>query len=154
MSSRVWMVLSDCQFVWRWYVMLKGRCVPKASCRLIQNLDVNMESLSDPIDTGMSWSLITSCTYSLVNRSKEYVDLIVRKCANLVNWFTITQTKLLLCGLLGKLETKSMVIFFHFYSRMGSGCNSPAGRLCSIFTCWHTKHHSTYSATSFFMPIH
>ena len=63
-SSRVWMVLSDWPSVWGWNVVLKFNFVPIACCKLGHNLDVNLGSRSDIIETGTPWSLITSFTYN------------------------------------------------------------------------------------------
>jgi hypothetical protein len=52
----------------------------------------------------------------------------------------------------GNLVMKSMEMVSHFHSRIGRGCNNPAGCQCFALTCWHCMHLSKYLAMSFFNP--
>ena len=51
----------------------------------------------------------------------------------------------------GRHVIKSILIVSHFYSGMGSGCNSPNGCWYSALTCWHSMQQAKYYATYFFM---
>ncbi|MFS7994643.1 hypothetical protein Hanom_Chr12g01108441 [Helianthus anomalus] len=42
----------------------------------------------------------------------------------------------------------------HFHTGISNCCSSPEGFWCSVFTCEQVKHLDTYSAISFFIPIH
>jgi hypothetical protein len=50
----------------------------------------------------------------------------------------------------GNPVMKSMEMVSHFHSRIGRGCNNPAGCRCSSFIYWHSMHLARYSAMSFF----
>ena len=78
-SSRVWMVLSDWPSVWGWNVVLRFNFIPNACCKLGHNLDVNLGSRSDIIDTSTPWSLMTLCIYNFVNLSTKSVIFICKK---------------------------------------------------------------------------
>ena len=154
MSSKIWIVRSDCPSVWGWNEVLNFRCVPKLSCRLCQYCNLNLESLSDTILAGTPCRRTTSCMYPSAKDSVDCPTLNGMKWADLVDRSTITQTALFPYGLRGKAVTKSMVILSHFHTGIGNGCKSPAGFWCSALTCWHIKHRDTYRAISRFIPFH
>ena len=154
MSSKIWMVRSDCPPVYGWKVVLNFNEVPSVVWRLTQNREVNLGSLSLTIDTGTPWSLMISTTYNLAYLSVEYVTLTGRKCADLVNQSIITQIESKPRVHLGNPTTKSMVMCSHFYTEIGRLCNKPVGLWCSILTYWQVKHLATNSAISFFIPFH
>ena len=76
------------------------------------------------------------------------------KWASFVSLSMITHIKSWFCCDLGKPITKSIVIYSHFHSGIGSGCRSPEGFWCSTLTCWQVKHFDTYSSTSRFILSH
>ena len=74
------------------------------------------------------------------------------KWALLVSLSTTTQIPVLPFLYLGNPSTKSIETLSHFHCGTSNGCSNPPGFFCSAFTCWHTKHLATYSATSLFTP--
>ncbi|KAL9995647.1 hypothetical protein Hdeb2414_s0007g00238111 [Helianthus debilis subsp. tardiflorus] len=42
----------------------------------------------------------------------------------------------------------------HFHTGISNCCSSPEGFWCSALTCEQVRHLDTYSAISFFIPIH
>jgi len=117
-------------FVWGWNVVLRFTSVPKARYKSDHNLDVNLGSRSDTIDTGTPWSLITSFTYNLANLSMKYVIYMGKNKVKFVTRSTITLLPL------GNPITKSMIMSFHFHSGISNGCNFSTYLWYSIFTCW------------------
>ena len=83
-----------------------------------------------------------------------YVVLTDRKWADLLSLSTTTQAETCCLFFRGNPVTKSMAMSSYFHYGILSGCNKPASRWCSAFTCWHTRHLDTYSSMSFFIPIH
>ena len=154
MSSKVWMVLSDCPSVWGCNVVLKCNLVHKAPCKLSQKWDVNLGSLSETIDNGTPCNLTISETYKIASLSNGSVYCIERKCADLVSLSTITQIALCFWKVWGNPIIKSTVIFSHFYSRIIKVWNLLAGAWYSAFTYWQVKHLATNSATSFLIVGH
>jgi len=59
-------------------------------CKLGHNLDVNLGSRSDIIETGTPWSMITSSTYNFTNLSTESVIFIGKNKADFVSQSTTT----------------------------------------------------------------
>ena len=51
---------------------------------------------------------------------------------------------------LGKAETKSIMMCFHFHLPTSNGCIKPVGFQCSAFTCQQVKHLKTNKAAFFF----
>ncbi|MFS7983403.1 hypothetical protein Hanom_Chr11g00974131 [Helianthus anomalus] len=72
----------------------------------------------------------------------------------MVNRSTITQMTSLPFLVLGNLVTKSIVMSSHFHTGISNCCSRPEGFWCSVLTCKQVKHLDTYSAISFFIPIH
>jgi len=107
--------------------VLRFTSVPKARCKHGHNLEVNLGSQSDTIDMGTPCSLITSFTYNFANLSTGSVILMGKNRADLVSQSTTTHITSLPFFPFGNPVTKSMAIFSHFHSGIGSGCNSPAG---------------------------
>ena len=70
--------------------MLKCNLVPMTSCKLDQNLDVNLGSQSETIDIGKPCNLTISSTYNWANLSNGSSLLTRRKCADFVSLSTIT----------------------------------------------------------------
>ena len=64
--------------------MLKCNRVSMASCKLDQNLDVNLGSRFEIIDIGTPCNLTISSTYNWANLSNESSLLTGRKCADFV----------------------------------------------------------------------
>ena len=62
----------------------------RAFCKLGQNHEVNLGSLSETMETGVPCSLIISLTYNWANLSNESLFLIGRKWADFVSLSTIT----------------------------------------------------------------
>ena len=67
---------------------------------------------------------------------------------------TTTQIESYPHRVLGSPVIKSMSSLSHFHSGIGIGSSNPGGFWCSAFTLWHTSHTTTYSAISFFIPVH
>jgi hypothetical protein len=84
--------------------------VPKASCMLDHNREVNQGSQSETIDTGTPCNLTTSFIYNRANLSIESVIFIGKKRADLVNLSIITHIASLPFFPLGKPNTKSIVM--------------------------------------------
>ena len=120
MSSRIWIVRSDCPSVWGWYEVLNFRWVPKFSWRLFQKCDRNLVSLSDTMLTGTPCRRTISFIYLSVRTSVDWPTLKGRKWAAFVGRSMITYIALLPLGLRGSAVTKSMVICSHFHSGIGN----------------------------------
>ena len=142
-SSRVWIARSVWPSIYGWKAVLNFSLVLIALWTLLQNANVKQLSLSKMIDIGTPWSRTISFTYKSANCSSEYVILIGKKCADLVNLSTITHTTSCPLVVLGKPTTKSMEICSHFHSGISIGCRTPAGRWCSALIFWQTRHFST-----------
>ena len=99
--------------------MLKCNRVPMASCKLDQNLDVNLGSLSETNDIGTLCNLTISSTYNWANLSNESSLLTGRKCADFVSLSTITHMASCCLQVLGSPITKSIVILSHFHTGIG-----------------------------------
>ena len=153
-SSRVCIVLSDWPSVWGCYAELSRSWVPNSWCKLPQNLNRNLGSLSDTMLDGTPCNLTISLTYNWVNFSRGLLTLIGRKWADLVSWSTTTHIASCPVEVLGNPDTKSTAMQSHYHSGISNGCNIPDGFWCSTFTFWQTRQEAAYCATSFFIPGH
>ena len=154
MSSNIWITLSDCPSLYGWNAVLNAIFVPMALCKLFQNVDVNLGSLSDTIETSSPCNLTISLIYYWAYWSILYVDFTGRKWVDLVNLSTITHMKLYPFCVLGNPSTKSIVMCSHFHSGINKGFNNPDGLWCSILTCWQVRHSATNFAISLFILGH
>jgi len=113
--------------------------LPKPFCKVCQNLEVNLGSLSDTILEDIPCSLTTSLIYNEANLSIDILKLIARKWALLVSRSTITQIVLRFQTDRGKCVTKSIAMLSHFQTGISNWCNIPPGFLCSTFAFWQVK---------------
>ena len=126
-SSKVWIVLSDCPSVCGWNAVLMYNFVPIAFCKYSQNLEVNLGSLSDTIDIGTPCSRTILFKYFSANCSSEHPQRISMKCVDFVSLSMITHTALIPLIVRGNPVTKSIVILSHFHTGIRRGCNMPDG---------------------------
>jgi len=110
MSSRIWILRSDCSSVCGWYAVLNFSHVPMLSWRLLQKWDINLVSLSDTMLIGTPCSRTTSCRYFSANNSVDCPSLNGMKWAVFVRWSTITHTAVFPFGLRDSALTKSIAI--------------------------------------------
>ena len=154
MSFKICMVLFDWPSVWGWKAVLNLNYIPNASWNDPQNLDVNCVPLFDTIETGTPCIGTILSRYSQAYWAAVYVMRTGKKCAVLVNLSTITHIESNSLVVLGNPVTKSIVILSLFHSGISKLWSVPTSLWCSTLTCWHVRHLTTKSATSFFMPFH
>ena len=130
------MVLSDWQSVRGWNLVLKCKLVSITCCKLDQNFRVNLESLSDTIDTGAPYTLTILSMYNLANLSKVKVAFTSKNLVFFVSLSIITQVLSNPLDVQGSPNKNSMVTCFHFHSSTGSGFKNSATLCHSGLTCW------------------
>jgi hypothetical protein len=114
---------------------------------------MNLLSLSLIMVLGRPCSLNTSLKNNSATCAALKSVAMEKKCANFVNLSTTMKMQSVPCAL-GKLMMKSMDILSHLCSRMGRGCNSLAGCVCSSLFSWHVVHSLTCLITSSSRPFH
>jgi hypothetical protein len=118
-----------------------------------QNVLMNLLSLSLIMVLGRPCNLNTSLKNNSATCAALKSMAMEKKCANFVNLSTTMKMQSFPCAL-GKPVMKSMDILSHLCSRMGRGCNSPTGCVCSFLFSWHVGHSLTCLITSSLRPFH
>ena len=107
-------------------MVLKCKLVPITSCKLSQNFRVNLQSISDTIDTGAPYALTILLMFNLASLSKVKVTFTSQNLAIFVSLSTITQMPSNPLDVRGSSNKKSMATCFHFHSSIRSGFKSSA----------------------------
>lgn len=131
--------------------MLRVSSVPtslKISC---QNPPMNRPSRSLTIVLGSQCRRKTCLKNNSATYEVEYCVKMAKECVNLVSGLTTTKMQSFPCTE-GSPMMNSIEILSHFPSRMGRGCNSPAGWVNSPFFLWQASHSCTYLNTSPLRP--
>lgn len=91
-SSKIWIVFSDCLLVWGWKAVLNVSFTPKALCRLLEKWAMNRESRLETMVTRMPWSITIWSIYISASFFKDKPILIAKKWADLVSLSITTRT--------------------------------------------------------------
>jgi hypothetical protein len=132
--------------------VLGVKAVPTSVDNSCQKVLMNLLSSSLTMVLGKPCSLKTSLKNKSVTCAALHFVVMEKKCANLVNLSTTTKIQSLPCAL-GNPVMKSMDMLSNLCSGMGSGCNNPAGGVCSSLFPWQVVHYLMWRITSSFKPF-
>ena len=151
MSSKVWIVRSNCPSVWGWYAVLSRSLVPKHFCKHSQNWDVNLGSLSKTILTEVPYNLTISFMYNWTSLLTGCLVFMGRKWADFFNLSTITHITSFPVDPFGNPITKSIVMCSHFHSGISRGWSFLVGFdvRSLFFRKYHIESHVELYLSSF-----
>ena len=113
--------------------------VPMSLCRSCQNMDVNLVSRSDTIDSGTPWSLMTSLRNSHATSFAVTCIVVGTRCTCDVSQSMITNRESLPRDR-GNGPMKFIPTDCHGLSGIGKLCRNPCGFSVLVLLVWHFLH--------------